>query len=476
MTETNPTPNENYLEGEYLSEPYMSGGLSASFGMQVSQQIVNSQNPLSMQSEQTVNSDKSIGMQVNQIIATASELSMQVNQVIDQLATIGIQVTQTQGDVTKSTGMEVFESNLRHAVHEVYLEGGYMEDSYLAAQVCAFLGMQATQNINGLLSLGMQVNQIIVNQVAENGVQALQTIDQETLKGMQANMVAIARYGMQTTQVIYNTTQLRLMCEFPSRGLSSQNGDNWTATSTALGDYAVKNLNTDIIEQVYRSASNVATLECDTGVPQGVPLDTIAILGHNLTRSAIIQVQGSQNGTFSPPDKIINITATLDNTTWISPELPKSDGQNRYWRFIIQDPSNPDGFLQIGTILFGASTIFTTSENFTNPLTSSFVHFKDSVNTEGFTNKMNDRALKKTLSLNFDNLQSLGGNFKSIEDMAKFARTSLKCLIIPIPSNPDRYSVFAKLSAMPDYEVTATDNQDLRADHVSFSLNWDESL
>jgi hypothetical protein len=294
--------------------------------------------------------------------------------------------------------------------------------------------------------------------------------------GMQVQQVIAEKFGMQSTMVIYNTTQLRLMCDFPSRGIQALLGNNWVASTTAPGDYLPKNLNTDVVEQAWRSTAGTAslsTLTCDTGVVQGVPIDTIAILGHNLTKSAQVQVQGSNDNFATPPNIVFNMNTELENMYYISPTFPPVAGQNRYWRFIFQDITNPAGFIEVGTLLFGTSDIFSVAECFRNPVVNGYRHFKDELRTEGFTNASNDRALKKFLKLEFEKLNYFKGNFRLLEESIKYARTSLKCLVIPTPQYPSRFAVFAKLVAMP--EITHTDI-DGTTGYVDLGLEWDESL
>jgi len=87
----------------------------------------------------------------------------------------------------------------------------------------------------------------------------------------------------------------------------------------------------------------------------------------------------------------INLDATEENIYYIAPEFPTQ--QYRYWRFVINDVTNPDTYLQIGTIIFG-TTVILQGECFVDELTRRTKHFSDKVQTEGFTNVSNDRALE----------------------------------------------------------------------------------
>ena len=86
----------------------------------------------------------------------------------------------------------------------------------------------------------------------------------------------------------------------PSRGLAGATGMNewgfpagqgqsWRSNSTAAGDFSPFNLNTDLVEQKWRSATLTGiNLDCDTERAQGVFMDTLGILEHNLTTSATV--------------------------------------------------------------------------------------------------------------------------------------------------------------------------------------------
>lgn len=296
--------------------------------------------------------------------------------------------------------------------------------------------------------------------------------------GFQVRQQAAVQIGMQVEEAIYNTTQLRILCDFASRGTAALAGLNWTATpATAAADFQPKNLNTDILEQRYQSNSGITTvtLDCDTGVSQGVYVDTFAILEHNLTAGATIEVKGSDLANFATVNDTFAMVGGDGNSYLIASALPLRP--SRYWRFSIQDTANPDGLLKIGAIVFGRSKLFTTTENFADPLEFSYRHFKDSNPTEGFTSVSNDRALRKALTLRFEKLRKDLGNYEILEDMIKTERTSIKCLIIPTPDDPGAFAVFAKLVELPTItHVKHSEGIDESGHYIDLELRWDESL
>ena len=314
-----------------------------------------------------------------------------------------------------------------------YLHEAYLTTAYLADQIQANLGIQVRQSSNTQL-------------------------------------------GVQVEELLYNTNNLRWLCNFSSRGVS---GSNWTASPVSTGaDFLPKNLNTDILEQRYQSNAGVTTvtLICDTQIAQGVYADTFSFLEHNLSAGVAVEVTGSDDLSFSSPNIQFSWSMTDTNSYHILPSLPNAS-QSRYWRFVIQDQFNSDGYLAIGAILFGRSDLFSLDENFTNPIEFGYRHYKDTNPTEGFTSVSNDRAMRKFLTLRFSSIQVGLINYSKVIAMILESKTSLKCLIIPTPDNPGLFAVFAKLVEMPTFShVKHSEGTDESAHYVDFDMRWDEAL
>lgn len=433
--------------------------LSSKDGMQAARHIVDFAMAQGMQLERIVETDHKTGMQIERVdVGFPSPHGMQIAR--------GVNL----GD---SVGMEIrCDASFPHwlAPELGYLSEGYLEGPYLVRgyfvqgpmQVARMLkdvkapqAMQVQRNINTNHDQGMQVSSVIA--------------DFTKTFGMQISILRSFIHGMQVRLVLYNTNLLRVMSEFPSRGVT---GTNWTATSTETGDFSVNNLNTDIVEQVWRSQAGTmsAILACDTQIPQGITVDTLALLGHNLTTSATVTVEASNSNTFSPVGFSVGLNVTKENAYYIAPTFPTQ--QFRYWRLVISDPTNPMGFVQIGTVVFG-NTIILQGECFVDQVPKTKKHFVDKIPTEGFTNASNDRALRKAVTLDFKNLAYARGNYNNLQDLFDFARTSLKCLWIPDPQKVTRFTVFAKLVTMPAERHL---NMGPEADFVDLTIELDESL
>lgn len=312
--------------------------------------------------------------------------------------------------------------------------------------------------------MGMQAQGKIYEQDSV-GAQAQGKIYETFASGFQFEAIDVESIGLQVRVAIYNTTNLRILCEFPSRGTT---GTNWVADSTATSStsaFSVNNLNTDIVEQVWRSApGSAATLVCDTESPSGVFVDTVAILNHNLSGGATVQLQYSDDniswGVYA------NMLVEKENMYYIAPSLPLTP--HRYWRFIINDTGS--SYIQIGTIVFGSAIIFQ-GECFVDSVKFGKKQFKDEVFTEGHTNISNDRGKKRFVELDFQDLNYGKANFKQLRQVFGDAGTILKCLWIPTPQTVSRFAVFGKLDTIP--EETHNTRGD---DYVSLGVRVDEAL
>ncbi len=291
---------------------------------------------------------------------------------------------------------------------------------------------------------------------------------------MQVLMARAHAEAMQARIVIYNDEKFRVLYEFPSRGTT---GMNWTATSTAAGDFSVNNVNTDIVEQAWRSATGILSvnLVCDTELAQGVAVDTIGILGHNLSRAAVISVEASNSPVFASVPFVETIDWSLANMYWIAETFPFD--QYRYWRFNFSDPTNPANFLQVGTIVFGSSLVFS-GTCFADGVGREKRHFADKIQTAGFTNVSNDRAVKRAVRLEFPKIRYDSSDFIALEQCLDTVRTSLKALWIPTPQDPTRFAVFGKATEIPpelhDDKSGGVPSSD--ANNVTLSLNLDEAM
>ncbi len=432
-----------YLETDYLVAPYLTELRNGFMGCQMDMFI--SRDTIGAQTTMTVTDDTPIGCQF-------------------------------EGDIINSSvfiGVEFNQDDLFHSVCGNYLVGSYLIDPYLSGNfICAIPGVQFKMAIVDFETpIGAQTEMAVVDKLVPLGAQALMSIvDSEVPLGAQFDQISFTPIGAQINFSIYNNTNLRIMCEFPSRGVT---GTNWIANTTEPGDFEVNNVNTDLVEQVWRSAAGVKTgiiLSSDSEVPQGIFVDTFAILNHNLTTSATVTLLGSDNASHAPVGVTIPLTVELDNMYFIADDAPNTGF--RYWRILIDDNTNPDDFVSAGTIIFGEALIIA-SECFTDNVLFDPVQYVDQIFTEGFTNSSNDRGIKNLVRLEFRDINFQGGDFGALKSVFRFAKTTLKCLWIPDPREPSRLAVFGKLREIPS---ELQKNLGPKADLVTFDVEVDESL
>lgn len=286
--------------------------------------------------------------------------------------------------------------------------------------------------------------------------------------------------GIQVRLVAYNITQLRILWEIKSDGVTAT---NFTASSEVSADKGVVNVKSDIIEKYWQSTGDSSEwVQWDTGSGRVISLDTFALIAHNLTSSAVVRLKGygdsssSAPGDWSVVDTYVTFTLSDDpdeeNLIWVAPTLPASSF--RHWRLEIEDSTNPDGFIRIGRLAAGSSLIFN-GENCLDDITVVEENYKDEMQLNGFSRIANNRALKKRLILNFRNLDSVSQtNYRLLRRYLRYCRDTLKALIIVDPQTEEskyKFTAFAKLKQMPQQRHKYLDAE---SSYTSFELEYDE--
>jgi hypothetical protein len=421
------------------------------------------------------------GSQVDRKFQVLTFLGNQVDRKIADISSLGSEIDRQLSGYPETIGSQIRRENyISHWQCNGYLYSPYLSGPYLTASFCAHVGNQVELAVRDTLALGSQVDRSI-RSLKSLGSEVDRVIEDLVFLGSQVERVNAVSLGSQVRFVLYNNRRIRILCDFPSRGAAGAGnnawgnprggGLNWQASSTLAGDFVVNNLNTDIVEQVWRSnGALTATIACDTEINQGIAPDTVAILNHNWTSSAVVIFEGSNDSAFSSIGASIPISATRINSYYVAPTLPTA--QFRYWRINISDTTNLDGFLQVGTVVFGNAIIFQ-GEDIIDQVRRRTRHFSDKVPTEGYTNVANDRAIKRAITISFNALDYEKGNFENLMSIFETARTSLKCLWMPDPRDPTRFTVFGKLNEIPEEEHQ---NLGEAADIVNLVVEVDESL
>lgn len=459
-----------YLETDYLSGPYYEGTAYTAAFFQVDRRI-DASKALKGQVEQKLDKSKDLNFQVQQELTKTKTLDFQVDRaVLGEDKVLKFEVDRKVGG-PKQLGFEVNRGGLLQGdcSHTGYLLSGYCVDPYLTAFVCVRLPFQVNRKPIATKPTLFEVERKL-NKNKQVRFEVERRIDETKGLRFQVDNKKSKALKFQVRKVLYNTYNIRILQDFPSRGVD---GNNWTLASglQAAGDFSINNVNTDIVEQTFRTQpTNFAVLVCDTGISNGVYVDTLAILNHNLTTSAEIKLEGSASTSFTNAFSVTIKPNDTKNLIWVAPTLPLQS--YRYWRLSISNPNNADGYVEIGSILFGSALIFQ-GENIVDTVTKTVKHFADKVDTEGFTSVSNDRALKTAISLEFRNLDYLKENYGLLQKVFLINRTSLKALWIPTPRQPERFAVFGKLAALPS-EQHQTWGADVQL--VNFTVEVDESL
>ncbi len=421
---------------------------------QLDQRIAGTIFPTHTQFQGRVESSDTRLVQVDYKISTEQQLKAQIDRLLSGFV--------------KTLRMELSRGPISHVICGGYLLESYLTERYLVRDICAHMYSQVQYLLKKAVNIGMQVD-LKINTSTAKHTQYQGRVESSYTLLTQMRRLSSFNFGVQLLISIYNTTNLRILYEFPSRGTT---GLNWSVISggTKPGDFNVNNVNNDLTEYAYRSQNLTATIQCDTQISQGIFNDTLAILGHNLTASASVTMQASNDPTFASPALIETLKVEPENIFWVSEFLPKNS--YRYWRFIIIDTTNTDGYLQLGTIVFGPSVIFS-GECFVDEVTRRKTHFADRIRTEGYSSVSNDRALKRSVSLTFRRLNFQKANYANLVDVVDTARTSLKCLWIPTPRYASRFAVFGKLAEIPaeNHKVISE-----TADYIDLDVTIDEAL
>lgn len=91
-------------------------------------------------------------------------------------------------------------------------------------------------------------------------------------------------------------------------------------------------------------------------------VDSFAMLfdpkeGIQLTSSAVVSLQGNATPSWTSPAVDVNLSIDEDKDSIT--HFFSSDQSYRYWRINIVDPSNPDLYVEIGTLMLGNATVLT---------------------------------------------------------------------------------------------------------------------
>jgi hypothetical protein len=208
-----------------------------------------------------------------------------------------------------------------------------------------------------------------------------------------------------------------------------------SVTSQAAGDHDKKNLTTTPLRETWRSDEDISVwqeivLEANdlTSV-----CDTFALLNHNLTELAVVQVQPSMTTDFTG--------APTFTMTWSEKHMVLLQDVGvayNYWRFRILDPTNPCGFIELGRIVAGRSFAFQDDEDISDEIQLAQEDLAYKTRTEGFFRAFNERVKVDKLSIRFGKLKTAAGentNYLGLVRMLKNVGETYPFLTIVDPAD-----------------------------------------
>ena len=115
------------------------------------------------------------------------------------------------------------------------------------------------------------------------------------------------------------------------------------------------NVQDERVGKVWRTSSDTAEWIKFDLVVTSKKVDVIGIFNHNLTASAVVTLEGHTADSWGTPDVSETLTIATDGDGNVIPRIVHhfTQATKRWWRLTIDDPTNSDGYIQIGRVMFG---------------------------------------------------------------------------------------------------------------------------
>ena len=260
-----------------------------------------------------------------------------------------------------------------------------------------------------------------------------------------------------------NTTGIKFLYTFLAGDYDYLNpGANvLSVTSQAAGDHDKGNLTTPALRETWRSTGvgswqEIVIQTTDTTVTP----DCFAILGHNLTSLAVVQVLGSMTTDFTG--------AVAVPMTWTKKHmvlLTSFGVAYNYWKFRILDPTNACGFIEIGAIRIGKTLTFTNNEDITDDITVTPTDKAYKTETEGFFRAFNQRVIVDQLQVSFSKLITTsngGDNYAALRTMFDTVGVTFPFLTITDPNDQSFQLMWGVIDSLPSITYAINRYADLQ--------------
>jgi hypothetical protein len=122
------------------------------------------------------------------------------------------------------------------------------------------------------------------------------------------------------------------------------------AFSTERSGFPASNVQHPHLTRVWRSlTSEDEYAGIDAGIGETVTADCAFLAAHNFSATAVVTVQSCDDGTWASLD--VEETMTWDAGVMVA---FFTSSANRFWRFLVDDPYNTSGYIEIGRLALGS--------------------------------------------------------------------------------------------------------------------------
>lgn len=132
--------------------------------------------------------------------------------------------------------------------------------------------------------------------------------------------------------------------------------------------------------------------------PVAVSADSVLIANHNLTAGASVKLEGNASDVWTSP--ALSVTLTPDSIVYST----FSSASYQYWRITVNDVSNTDGFIQIGSVFLGDSLTMPGFDTVGTVFGKSSSSRSISVSGQAYGQK---RLIYKVADINFPDVSSI---------------------------------------------------------------------
>lgn len=247
--------------------------------------------------------------------------------------------------------------------------------------------------------------------------------------------------------------------------------------SSENSSYPVENVKIIPVSKPFRSAQGgIGSFTLNISFPYAITIDTIGIIGHNLSSTATISIESGTS---------YNPSGNSESVTWRRKSIYHSytSASRKYWRISIDDESNLDGFIRIGYIVLGERTVLPVNYDF-NAITNRRTKNR-MLSTAKSVPIVGSRLSKvDTFSINFTNKEN--ADVSTIDTFLDgLDKEQEPVFIIPDPAKSDAY--FGRLNT--DYSIEDITNDVRTISNVVFQedgvgesvvdalpiIEWDDS-